>query len=399
MEIIDRALYEQSIAKVLGKGEVIVLTGHRRAGKSSILERMAQILSSKGNVIRLDMENPDNEYITTYKELNQYIKESLSEEQHNDLLIDEVQEIAEFERTLRFWVKQDGMDILVTGSNAYMLSGELATIFAGRHEDYHIYSLDYEEFIKFYRLKDSDEALTDYMRWGGLPFLHRIPLDDTRSRIDYLGGIYHTIFMKDIVQRQKVRNITLLDNLAHFIADNSGKLFSSNSIAKYLKKGISGTSPNTIDEYTRYLCDAYLIDRVSRYDIRGKRIFEQQEKFYFEDIGIRNFLCKDKRNTDIEKIMENIVYLRLKQLGFDVYVGQLNGKEIDFVAKKGDDIRYFQVTVSVASEETYEREYGNLKLIRDNYPKFVITMDPTAELVQDSGIITLSLRNFLTTKQ
>ena len=155
------------------------------------------------------------------------------------------------------------------------------------------------------------------------------------------------------------------------------------------------STANTISEYVGYLCDAYLIDRVTRYDINGKRAFEQQEKFYFEDIGIRNYLCNNRRQFDIEKVMENTVYLRLKQLGYDVYVGQWHGKEIDFVAKLGDDIRYIQVTKTITSEETYAREYGNLKLIKDNYPKYVVTMDPAAALVHDSGIITCTLRDFL----
>lgn len=395
MKIIERASYIEQVKKLLGKGEVVVLTGHRRAGKSCIMENLAEKLSSKGHVIYLDMENPDNAIIDNYVVLNDFIKTNMRPSHQNFLLIDEVQEIDGFEKTLRFWAKQDHWEIIVTGSNAYMLSGELATLFAGRHTPEHIYSLDYEEYMYFYGMEDCDETLVSYLKWGGLPFLHQIPLDDERSRTDYLGGIYNTIFIKDIVQRRQVRNVTLLDNLAKFLADNCGKVFSANSISKYLKNSNVNSTANTISEYVGYLCDAYLIDRVTRYDINGKRVFEQQEKFYFEDIGIRNYLCNNRRQFDIEKVMENAVYLRLKQLGYDVYVGQWNGKEIDFVAKLGDDVRYIQVTKTITSEETYAREYGNLKLIKDNYPKYVITMDPTSDLVNDSGIITCTLRDFL----
>lgn len=395
MKIIERTSYIEQVMKLLGKGEVIVLTGHRRAGKSCILEKLAEKLSSEGHVIYLDMENPDNAFIDNYVGLNEFIKTNMNPTQQNFLLIDEVQEIDGFEKTLRFWAKQEHLEIIVTGSNAYMFSGELATLFAGRHTPEHIYSLDFEEYKLFYALEDQDETLVSYLRWGGLPFLHQIPLDDERSRTDYLGGIYNTIFIKDIVQRRQVRNITLLDNLARFLAHNCGKVFSANSISKYLKNSNVNSTANTISEYVGYLCDAYLIDRVTRYDINGKRVFEQQEKFYFEDLGIRNYLCNNRRQFDIEKVMENAVYLRLKQLGYDVYVGQWNGKEIDFVAKLGDDVRYIQVTKTITSEETYAREYGNLKLIKDNYPKYVVTMDPTANLVNDSGIITCTLRDFL----
>ncbi|MDY6347994.1 MAG: ATP-binding protein [Bacteroidales bacterium] len=395
MKIIERASYIEQVEKLLGKGEVVVLTGHRRAGKSCILEKLAEKLASKGHVIYLDMEDPDNAFVGNYVALNEYIKTNMVPARQNFLLIDEVQEIDGFEKTLRFWAKQDHLEIIATGSNAYMLSGELATIFAGRHSQKHVYSLDFEEYMHFYGMEDCDETLVSYLRWGGLPFLHQIPLDDERSRTDYLGGIYNTIFIKDIVQRRQVRNITLLDNLARFLADNCGKVFSANSISKYLKNSNVNSTANTISEYVGYLCDAYLIDRVTRYDINGKRAFEQQEKFYFEDIGIRNYLCNNRRQFDIEKVMENTVYLRLKQLGYDVYVGQWNGKEIDFVAKLGDDIRYIQVTKTITSEETYVREYGNLKLIKDNYPKYVVTMDPIANIVNDDGIITCTLRDFL----
>lgn len=395
MEIIDRNYYENMITESLGKGEAVVLTGHRRVGKSTILENLSRKFASKGNVIFLDMEDPDNSSINNYIDLHEFTKGKLSEDRQNYLMIDEVQEIENFEKTLRFLVKQNNVDVIITGSNAFMLSGEIATLFAGRCTELHIYSLDYQEFLLFHNLQDTEKSLVSYLKWGGLPFMHNIAVDDLRSRIDYLGGIYNTIFIKDIVKRHNIRNVTLIDNLARFIADNCEKLISANSISNYLKGNNTKVAGTTINEYIGYLCEAYLIDKVKRYDIKGKKVFDQQEKYYFEDIGIRNYLCNDKRNTDIEKIMENIVYLRLKELGYDVFVGQLNGKEIDFVAKTGDDIRYYQVSYTISSDETYAREYGNLKLIKDNYPKYVITMDPLASLVSDNGIITVSLHDFL----
>ena len=396
MERIDRKLYTDRIFSLLGKGEVIVLTGHRRAGKSCILECLAANLRrNDGHVLYVDMENPDYADIADFEQLNGWIKKHISEKKRNYLLIDEVQEIAHFEKTLRYWVKQPNVDIVVTGSNAMMLSSDIATVFAGRHVRVHVQSLNYKEFLEFNRMPSSPEALAAYLRWGGLPFLCNISADDVRTRIDYLGSIYDTIFVKDIISRKQVRNVSFIDNLARFVADNSGKLFSANSIAKYLKNNETSVSSNTVSDYMGALCSTYMIDRVQRYDIRGKRIFEQQEKYYFEDLGIRNHLCRDKRQADLEKILENAVYIKLVNDGYTVYVGQMDGKEIDFVARRGDETAYYQVSLQISSPETYDREFGNLKRIKDNYPKYVVTMDPLSPLLNDNGIRVLKAESFL----
>ena len=393
MERIRRDDYITQVSSLLGKGEAVVLTGHRRAGKSCILELLSNELSAEGHVIYIDMEDPANADLVTFRELSEKIKAGVVEGR-NYVLIDEVQEVDEFEKALRYWVKQDGVDVVVTGSNAAMLSSDIASSFAGRYHRVHVSSLDYLEFLRFYGLEDSDNAFSQYLRWGGLPFLYRIPLEDERTRTEYLGSIYDTIFVKDIVRRKNVRNVSLLDNLTRFVADNSGKIFSANSIAKYLKGSSLAVSANTVGDYMDALCDTYMIDRVKRYDIKGKSVFEQQDKYYFEDLGLRNYLCRDKRSLDIEKVLEGAVYLKLKRSGYEVYVGQLNGKEIDFVARRGDEVIYVQVALQVSGEETYEREFGNLKLIKDNYPKYVVTMDPNAGLIHDSGIIACSARQF-----
>ena len=395
MERIKRNDYIQLVYSYLGKGEAVVLTGHRRAGKSCILELLAAELAVEGNVVYIDMENPENADLATFRELSERIKGAVVAGHRNYVLIDEVQEVEEFEKALRYWVKQDGVDVVVTGSNAAMLSSDIASSFAGRYHRVHVSSLDYREFLQFYGLEDSDNAFSSYLRWGGLPFLYRIPLEDERTRTEYLGSIYDTIFVKDIVRRKNVRNVSLLDNLARFVADNSGKVFSANSIAKYLKGSSLAVSANTVGEYMDALCDAYMIDRVKRYDIKGKSVFEQQDKYYFEDLGLRNYLCRGGRSIDVEKVLEGAVYLKLKRSGYDVYVGQLNGKEIDFLARRGDELIYVQVALQVSGEDTYEREFGNLKLIKDNYPKYVVTMDPNVGLIHDSGIVACSARQFL----
>lgn len=395
MERIDRTLYTRRIKSLLGKGEAIVLTGHRRAGKSCILECLYTLLTKEGNVLYLDMEDPDNSGITSFEQLNAWIKEHLVADKHNYLLIDEVQEIAGFEKTLRYWVKQSGMDIVVTGSNAMMLSSDIANAFAGRYMRIHIHSLSYSEYLQFNALQPSDESLSSYLYWGGLPFLTNIAVEDTRSRTDYLGSIYDTIFVKDIVIRKQIRNAPIVDNLIRFIADNTGKIFSSSSIVKYFKGKEVSVSSNTIADYMNSLCDTYMIDRVRRYDIKGKKVFEQQDKYYFEDLGLRNYLCRDKRLLDVEKLLENAVYLKLVRDGYEVYVGQLDGKEIDFVARRGDEVVYYQVALYITNDDTYEREFGNLKKIKDNYPKYVVTMDKMALMINDSGIKVISASDFL----
>lgn len=395
MKRINRIYYTQRISNLFGKGEVIVLTGHRRAGKSCILECLKDMLDEQGNVLYLDMENPDNISISTFEHLNTWIKEHISKDRHNYILIDEIQEITDFEKTLRYWIKQDNIDIIVTGSNAMMLSSDIASVFAGRYFRVHVNSLSYSEYLQFNSLQNSDDSLLSYLHWGGLPFLSNISNDDIRSRTDYLGSIYDTIFVKDIVSRKQIRNVSLIDNLAHFVADNNGKLFSANSIAKYMKGKDNAVSSNTVAEYMDTLCATYMIDKVKRYDIKGKRLFEQQDKYYFEDLGLRNYLCRDKRLVDMEKVLENAVYLKLKQEGYDVYVGQLDGKEIDFVARRGEDTIYYQVALRISNEETYEREFGNLKLIRDNYPKYVITMDNISSMINDGGIKVIHAKVFL----
>lgn len=395
MERIERPLYEDRILGLLGRGEVVVLTGHRRAGKSCILESLSEKLSERGKVLYLDMEDPRNADINNYVVLNDWISSQVSASGKSFLLIDEVQEISEFEKTLRFWAKQDNIDVIVTGSNANMLSSDIASIFAGRYARIHIYSLSYSEFLLFNHLSPSQSSLAAYFQWGGLPFLHNIPETDTRSKIDYLKSIFDTILVKDVVTRRQIRNVTFITNLARFIAENSGKLFSASSIAKYMKGKDIVVSSNTISDYLETLCSTYLVDRVSRYDIKGKRIFEQQEKYYFEDIGVRNYLCMGKERDDLEKVLETAVYLKLKRDGYDVYVGQHDGKEIDFVATRGDDVNYYQVSLQVSQEETYKREFGNLKRIQDNYPKYLITMDPMASFVNDAGIIVKQADEFL----
>lgn len=398
MESIERSLYINQIEKHLGKGLIIVLVGQRRVGKSYMLRmvRDAKISNSSNNVIFIDKEKRAFDTIKNYQDLNQYIEAQWVEGKHNYILIDEVQDIDEFERTVRSYRTEPDTDIIITGSNARMLSNELSTLIGGRYKEIYIQSLSYTEFLTFHKLADNDESLALYIQYGGLPGLQRIGLNENDAR-EYQMDIYHTVLLKDVIMRNNIRNIPFLENLVRFLADNTGKLISANSIAKFMKSQGESITSSVIINYLSYLCEAYILHKVNRYDIHGKRLFETNDKFYFEDNGIRNAIAGGTREGDIEKVIENVIYQHLVRLGYKVCVGQLQAAEIDFVCTKADGQRaYIQASYIIADEATREREFGNLRAIKDNYPKYVISMTPLLTKNDYNGITHLHLRHFLT---
>lgn len=397
MKLIERSNYTERIERAFGKGVIVALTGQRRVGKSCIMAQVMRHIGSlpQANVVYLNKEKNEFDDIRDYNDLLGFVNGRLSKDKDNYLFIDEIQDIDGFERALRSLQADDACQIMVTGSNAKMLSSELTTYLSGRHIDYHIHSLGYEEFLLFHKMPDGYEALTAYLQYGGLPHLGRIGLDDRELVDDYLESVYSTILLKDIVERGQIRNVSLLKTLVRFMADNIGKLFSATSIVNFLKGQRVDTSAKVILNYLDLLCDAYIINRVSRYDIHGKRIFELGDKYYFEDLGLRNHIVGGNRSADIEKVMENAVYLHLLRMGYKVYVGQLHKTEIDFVAEKSGSTVYVQVAYLLASQETINREFGNLKLIDDNHPKYVISLDRMMGDVNADGIRHIYMRDFL----
>ena len=400
MNIIDRPDYTEKVERLFGKGLIIALTGQRRVGKSFIMKQVINKLTSvdANNVIYIDKDDERFGFIRSNIELTEYVDGRLIVGKNNYLFIDEVQNISSFEMTLRSLHSREACEIVITGSNAKMLSSELSTYLSGRCIEYHIQSLDYAEFLVFHKMEDSNRALISYLTSGGMPQLSRIGLDEQELVNDYLQNVYNTIILKDIVEREDIRNVPLLKNLVRFISDNIGKPFSATNIVKYLKSQQIDSSTKVILNYLDYLCNAYIIHRVSRYDIHGKRLFEVNDKFYFEDIGIRNSLVQGGLAQSIEKNIENAVYLHLVRLGFEVTVGYLQKTEIDFVAKKQNRVIYVQATYQLASEETIKREFGNLQLINDNYPKYVVSMDELYENTDYEGILHFHLRQFLLKK-
>ncbi len=398
MDLKLRQYYLDKVEKYLGKQVIIVLVGQRRVGKSYMLRQLYDIKSSDpdNNLILIDKEKRQFDFIRDYQDLNAYVDEHLEPGKRNFILIDEVQDISEFERSVRSFRTDPNIEVIITGSNARMLSSDLTTLIGGRYKEIHILPLSYQEFLDFHHLDDDDEALRKFISFGGLPGLAVMGLDEEIAR-DYQLDIYHTVLLKDVVMRNQIRNIPFLENLVQFMADNTGKPISANNIAKFMKSHGQPIAPAVILNYISYLCESYMLSRVRRYDIHGKRLFEINDKFYFEDHGIRNAIAGGTREGDIEKVLENVVYQHLVRLGYMVKVGQLQAGEIDFVCTRPTGERtYIQVAYLIADDETRQREFGNLKAIKDNYPKYVLSMSPLVSRSDNDGIIHLHLRHFLT---
>ena len=398
MSAILRQSYLEKIEHYLGKDTIIILTGQRRIGKSYILRLFRDKMKKdrQANVIFIDKEKHEFDDIRTYQDLNTYIDARRNKAKTNFILVDEIQDIEGFEKSVRSYYEEADIEIVVTGSNSKMLSSDLSTLIGGRYKEIYIQALSYEEFMLFHQLPDSDDTLIKYIQFGGLPGLLKMGLDEQDAR-EYQMDVYHTVLLKDVIMRYQIRNVPFLENLVRFLSDNTGKIISANSIAKYMKSQGDNVTSTAIINYTKYLCDAYMIHRVHRYDIHGKKLFESNDKFYFEDNGIRNALAGGTREGDIEKVVENIVYSHLKRLGYEVTVGQLQAGEIDFVCTKSEGQRvYVQASYIIADEVTREREFGNLRAIKDNYPKYVISMTPLVSRQDSDGITHLGLRSFLT---
>jgi uncharacterized protein len=374
--IIERKTYTSRVEPFIRKPVIKVFTGQRRVGKSYLLFQIIQQILNEdqnANVIYINFEDIRFGFITSVADLIKYIKSKSGKSGINYIFIDEIQEIPGFEKAVRSLLLDDKNDIYITGSNAKLLSGELSTFLGGRTIEIRVSSLTYSEFLLFHKLKDTEENLEYFFLYGGLPFLINLKLTD-EIVFEYLRNIFNTIIYRDIVSRHNLRNTHFLEQLIRFLADNTGSLFSSKSISDFLKSQKVMIPHNQVQAYTGYLTDAFLVNRVLRYDIQGKRIFETGEKYYFENIGIRNAIIGYKPD-DKAKIIENVVYNELLFRGFDVKTGWKKDHETDFIATRNNEKIYVQVALILDSDKTVRREFGNLLEIDDNYPKMVITTD------------------------
>ena len=397
MEVITRKYYANIVDSWIGKGNIIAIVGSRRVGKSYVVKDF--ILRHKddkdANIIYIDKEKKAFKDINTKDDLDAWIEGRFFEGKHNYILIDEAQEIEHFEESICNWYTEENTDVIITGSNSKMLSGELATLIAGRHVEVRIHPLTYSEFLEFHSLTDSDESLMTYLNYGGLPGLRKVGLDNDEQVWAYLTSVFNTIMLKDIIERHDIRNIPFLNNLITFYADTTGKLTSANSISKYMKSQKEDVSSNLILLYREFYAEAFLMDIVPRYDIHGKKIFQSNEKIYWDDLGLRNLKANGSMDSYIEKVIENAVYKHLCYLGYDVKVGVLNAGEVDFVCTKPGKTIYVQASYIVADQTTRNREFGSLEKIRDNHPKYVISATPLLTRRDENGITHLSLRKFL----
>ncbi len=397
MEVITRKYYADIVDSWLGKGNIVAIVGSRRVGKSYVVKDFIQRHKNDkdANIIYIDKEKKAFKDIKTKDDLDVWIEERFLTGKHNYILIDEAQEIDHFEESVCNWYTEENTDVIITGSNSKMLSGELATLIAGRHVEVRIHPLTYSEFLVFHQLADSDESLMTYLNYGGLPGLRKVGLDSDEQVWAYLASVFNTIMLKDIIERHDIRNIPFLNNLIAFYADTTGKLTSANSISKYMKSQQEDVSSNLILLYRGFYSEAYLLDIVPRYDIHGKKIFQSNEKIYWDDLGLRNLKAEGSMDSYIEKVIENAVYKHLCYLGYEVKVGVLNAGEVDFVCTKPGETIYVQASYIVAEQTTRDREFGPLEKIRDNHPKYVISATPLLTQRDEKGITHLSLRRFL----
>lgn len=394
-EYIKRQGYLEIIEPYINKNLIKVITGQRRVGKSYFMFQLMDYIKMTNPdalIIYINKEDLKFDDIRDYNDLVKYADNKKAGNDYAYLFVDEIQDISEFEKGLRHFQTLKSWDIYCTGSNADLLSGELATYLSGRYIELEIFSLSYSEFLIFHNLNNNSVAFNSYLKFGGLPYLHNLELKDYIV-FDYLKNIYAAILFKDIVARYNIRNVSFLDRLTHFVADNIGQILSAKRITNFLKSQNIKINNTTVIDYLDHLVNAYFIFKVMRHDLKGKRILEIGEKYYFGDLGLRNALTGYKQN-DIGQILENVIYLHLKIKRYHITIGKWGNKEIDFVCKKNNNIIYIQVTLSLADPKVREREYGNLLSLKDNYRKIVITADEY-QTENIEGIEIWNIRKFL----
>jgi predicted AAA+ superfamily ATPase len=365
----------------MNKPVIKVITGMRRVGKSYLLKLIIETLDAqKSNgpdqILYINKESLDYDFIKDYKDMHNYVKASFkSVEGSKYLLVDEIQEIHNWEKAVSSLFSEGDIDIFLTGSNAHLLSSEIATLISGRFVEFPVYTLSFEEFLLF-RGKNKKDMHTEfpiYLKFGGLPAIHHFDFDE-EVVYQYIGSLYNTILLKDVIKRNNVRNVHLLENITRYVFDNVGNIFSAKKISDYVKSQKMKVGTETIQNYISYILSTFALHKVARYDIKGKRILEIHEKYYLGDIGMRHALLGYKA-ADISGVLENIVYLELKRRGYQIYIGKFGNRKIDFIAEKENRKMYIQVTYMLSSPETIEREFSALRSIKDNYPKYVISMD------------------------
>ncbi len=397
--MIERKIYMDKLLAYKDTEFIKVITGIRRCGKSSLLKLFKEKIikdDNETNVIYMNFESFEFDEIINYRDMYNEIKKNIEKEKMNYILLDEVQRVKEWEKCVNSLQVDFKCDIYITGSNAYILSSELSTYLSGRYIEIKMLPLSFKEFLDFSPKKDSesiDEKFNEYIKFGGMPGV--ISLNNNEDLYENaIKGIYNTVFMKDVIERNKLVDAILLEKILKFLMSNVGSLISSKKVADYLTSQGTKITHNTVLNYFEMLENSYIIYKAQRYDIRGKEVLKTLEKYYIVDTGIRNIIL-GFNNLDFGHIIENIVYFELLRRGYEVTVGKKDSLEVDFVATKSNDKKYYQVTLSMMDENVKDRELKPLKDIRDNYEKTILTMDKLYADTSEDGIKIKYLIDFL----
>ncbi len=397
--MIDRNLYMNKLWAYKDTEFIKVITGIRRCGKSSLLKLLMNKLleeNKANNIIYMNFESFELDNILNYKDMYNNIKEKIRKNEKNYILLDEVQRVIEWEKAVNALSVDFNADIYITGSNAYLLSSELSTYLSGRYIEIKMLPLSFKEFLDFTKSENNiskEEKFINYVKYGGMPGIITLKNEGDIYE-NAIKGIYNTVFMKDVIERNKLVDAILLEKILKFIMSNIGSLISAKKIADYLTSQGTKVTHNTVLNYLNMIENAYLIYKAPRYDIKGKELLKTLEKYYIVDTGIRNVIL-GFRNTDYGHIIENIVYFELLRRGYDVTVGKTNSLEVDFIATNSQEKKYYQVTYSLMDENVKKRELNVLKSINDNYEKTILTMDKIYDNTSEDGIKVRYLIDFL----
>ncbi len=396
MKIIERK-YLQDMIDVLGTPDIKVITGIRRSGKSELLNMFIKYIKTNlkdNNIIYINYNLDEFDNLRQYKELIKYVSEKYDSDKTNFIMIDEVQMCSDFEKAINNFHAECKYDIYITGSNAFLLSNDLATLFTGRTYSIEIYPFSYKEFLQYYNLTNNEENFDRYVLEGG--FSGSYLYNDINKKYNYISEVYKTLILRDIVQRNKIQNITLLDSINDFLIDNISKITSYRSITDTLNSHKVDTNDKTVGAYIKYLCEAFAFYKIRRYDIQGKKYLRTQDKYYLSDHAVK-YAMEGTKNLNYGNIYENIVAMELIRRGYEVYIGVLYEKEIDFVAMKRDEKIYIQVADNIGNDfenDTFKREVNSLLKIKDAYPKLLIARTKHDDY-QYEGIQIIDIANWL----
>lgn len=395
-EKIYRKQYIDKLISLKDKNIIKVLTGIRRCGKSTILNQFKDYLISIGinekNIISINFEDKNNSYLSNSDTLHEYILNNTNKNTKNYIFLDEIQNVVGFEKCVDSLLLRDYLDLYITGSNSYMLSGELATFLTGRYIQIHVLPLSFNEYLGYYGETDELKKYNDYINYGGFPYL--INLSDNNEKLEYLDSVYNTVLMKDVISRKKVNDPLILESVCRFLFDNIGSCVSTKKISDTLASNGRKNSVHTIEEYLNALTESYVLYKVNRYDIKGKQLLKTQEKYYLSDLGLRTYLLGKSFDKNMGHILENVIFLELKRRGYKIYIGKNDSTEVDFVVETENDLIYIQVALSVREQNTLDRELNPLKNIPDHFRKYIITLDYDTNIY--NGIKQISAMDFLT---